>query len=138
MDYAPFKIPSRMAGDFSYRSVIPPFRKKSRLLRLCPCKCWHDASVALPTFCRMREGSNCLLKNIRDSFYLVLTPRNGLRSIKNPQPFGWGFFMPICFTMPGIIQKGMRCCLPGQRRRVQPKKIEADALRRPLHILPQL
>ena len=30
MDYAPFKIPSQMAGDFSYRFVIPLLRKKSR------------------------------------------------------------------------------------------------------------
>ena len=27
MDYAPFKIPSQMAGDFSYRSVIPSAQK---------------------------------------------------------------------------------------------------------------
>ena len=83
MDYAPFKIPSQMAGDFSYRFVIPPFRKKSRLLRLCPCKRGHDASAALPTFCGMREGSNSLLKNTEDSFCLTLTnlrsaARNGL------------------------------------------------------------
>ena len=30
MDYAPFKIPSHPAGDFSYRSVVPPLRQKSR------------------------------------------------------------------------------------------------------------
>ena len=73
MDYAPFKIPSHLAGDFSYHFVIPPFRKKSRLLRLCPCKRGHDASAALPTFCGMREGSNSLLKNTGDSFCLTLT-----------------------------------------------------------------
>ncbi len=64
MDCAPFKIPSHLAGDFSYRSVIPPLRKKSRLLRLCPCKRGHDASAALPTFCGIREGSNFLLKGL--------------------------------------------------------------------------
>ena len=28
--FIPEKIPSHSAGDFSYRSVIPPLRKKSR------------------------------------------------------------------------------------------------------------
>ena len=55
-------------GFLSYRFVIPPFRKKSRLLRLCPCKRGHDASALLPTFCGMREGSNSLLKNTGDFF----------------------------------------------------------------------
>ena len=68
MDYAPFKIPGRMVGDFLYRSVIPPLGKKSRLLRLCPCKRGHNASAALPTFCGIREGSNTLPKNFRGSF----------------------------------------------------------------------
>ena len=73
MDYAPFKIPGRMAGDFLYRSVIPPLGKKSRLLRLCPCKRGHNASAALPTFCGIREGSNTLPKNFRGSFWEFFT-----------------------------------------------------------------
>ena len=48
-------------------AVAPPFRKKSRLLRLCPCKRGHDASAALPTFCGFAPcGAG-------DSFYLTLT-----------------------------------------------------------------
>lgn len=91
MDYAPFKIPSQMAGDFSYRFVIPPFRKKSRLLRLCPCKRGHDASALLPTFCGMREGSNSLLKNTGDFFVSPLHvgtsyARSGFYWIKNQSP----------------------------------------------------
>ena len=35
MDYAPFKIPSRMAGDFSYHSVIPPSPQKVTLHLRC-------------------------------------------------------------------------------------------------------
>lgn len=34
------------------------FRKKSRLLRLCPCKRGHDTSAAPSTFCGMHESSN--------------------------------------------------------------------------------
>ena len=34
MDYAPFKKPSRLAGLFSYRSVIPPFPHKTLLCKL--------------------------------------------------------------------------------------------------------
>ena len=34
MDYAPFKKPSRLAGLFSYRSVIPPFPHKTLLRKL--------------------------------------------------------------------------------------------------------
>ena len=37
MDCVPFKIPSHSTGDFSYRSVIPPLRKKSRSARLFGC-----------------------------------------------------------------------------------------------------
>jgi hypothetical protein len=91
MDYAPFKIPSRMAGDFSYRSVIPPLRKKSRLLRLCPCKRGHDASASLPTFCGMHEGSNSLLKNTGDSFCLTFTYSNGRCSIQEKLGFSRAF-----------------------------------------------
>ena len=48
-------------------AVAPPFRKKSRLLRLCPCKRGHDASAALPTFCGFAPcGAG-------DSFCLTLT-----------------------------------------------------------------
>ena len=35
MDYAPFKIPSRMAGDFSYHYVIPLLQKKVTLHLRC-------------------------------------------------------------------------------------------------------
>ena len=75
MDYTPFKIPSHLAGDFSYRFVIPPFRKKSRLLRLFACKRAHNASAALPTFCGMHESSNCPRKMVRDSFCLTFTKK---------------------------------------------------------------
>ncbi len=64
MDCVLFKIPSQKAEDFSYRSIIPSLRKKSRLLRLCPCKHGHDASAALPTFCGLRlpaPGSRFIL-----------------------------------------------------------------------------
>ena len=39
MDYAPFKKPSRLAGLFSYRSVIPPFPHETLLCKLSwgPC-----------------------------------------------------------------------------------------------------
>ena len=36
-------------------AAAPPLRKKSRLLRPCPCKRGHCASAALPTFCGMRK-----------------------------------------------------------------------------------
>lgn len=67
MDCIPFKIPSRMAGDFSYRFVIPPLRKKSRSARLFGCKCPHHGSLSLPTFCRFAPCGT------GDSFCLALT-----------------------------------------------------------------
>ena len=57
-------------------AAAPPFRKKSRWLRLCPCERGHDASAALPTFCGMLDGSNLWTKNIRNSFYLIFTRRS--------------------------------------------------------------
>ena len=42
MDYAPFKIPSHPAGDFSYRSVVPPLRQKSRRAFAVPFKRVQD------------------------------------------------------------------------------------------------
>ena len=69
MDCVPSKIPSRMAGDFSYRSVIPPLRKKSRSARLLGCKRPRDGSLSLPTFCGFVPcGAG-------DSFCLTLTTR---------------------------------------------------------------
>ena len=38
------------------RSLAPPPRKKSRLLRLLPCKRGRHASAALPTFCGQGQG----------------------------------------------------------------------------------
>ena len=38
------------------RSLAPPPRKKSRLLRLLPCKRGRHASAALPTFCGHGQG----------------------------------------------------------------------------------
>ena len=110
MDYAPFKIPSQMAGDFSYRFVIPPFRKKSRLLRLCPCKRGHDASALLPTFCGMREGSNSLLKNTGDFF---VSPLHVGTSYARSD-FLWNKKSVTRFTVPPFPQKitlRLRCSL---------------------------
>lgn len=76
MDCVLFKIPSQKAEDFSYRSIIPSLRKKSRLLRLCPCKHGHDASAALPTFCGF---ATC---GAGDSFCLTFTNQSANFGIK--------------------------------------------------------
>lgn len=43
-----------MAGDFSYRFVIPPLRKKSRSARLFGCKRPHHGSLSHQLFAGLR------------------------------------------------------------------------------------
>ena len=62
MDYAPFKIPSRMAGDFSCHYAIPPFPQKVTLHLRC------SLASALTT---LRLATNFLRVRLRRmaSFY---------------------------------------------------------------------
>ena len=60
MDNAPFKIPSRMAGDFSYHSVIPFFPQKVTLhLR---CSLVNALTTLATNFCgtRLRRAASYL------------------------------------------------------------------------------
>ncbi len=95
MDYAPFKIPSHSAGDFSYRSVIPPFRKKSRFARLLSCKRPRGGSLSLPTFCGY-VGSNYPQKNRRSFLSPKFDPylfdtENAYKHGKQKMFESWGY-----------------------------------------------
>ena len=50
-DYVSFATTFLLKSHRLTHAVSPPFRKKSRLLRLFACKRPHNASEALPTFC---------------------------------------------------------------------------------------
>ena len=54
------------------RSVAFPFRKQSRLLRLCACKRAHCASAALPAFCAVAADRISIVVDAVQSFHTVL------------------------------------------------------------------
>ena len=87
------------------RSVAPPFRKRSRLLRLCPCKRGHNASAALPNFCGV-----CLRYNHSKNIYFV----NG-KQIKTAATLVVIFISCTCRkNAPGAPEIGKRTTLrPG-------------------------
>ena len=67
-------------GDFLHRSLAPPCRKKSRSLRLRPCKRGRGASASLPTFCGMRLRRGTLNR----MFFIDDIRRSKVRFAHNP------------------------------------------------------
>ncbi len=66
-DYVSFATTFLLKSHRLTHAVSPPFRKKSRLLRLFACKRAHNASAALPTFCGF-ESSTLAAKMPKISF----------------------------------------------------------------------
>ena len=102
---------------YAVRTTAPP-RKKSRLLRLLPCKRGRDASAALTTFCGKGQGRSffsaaCSLRTkprrakprgILLSLRVILAPAR----LTRPRT-AWEFAkLPFCSAKPRFLQLGER------------------------------
>ena len=92
-DYVSFATTFLLKSHRLTHAVAPPFRKKSRLLRLFACKRPHNASEALPTFCGF-ESISKLFAGI--SFAISLQSRASTRKSRS------GLFLCYGFALASI------------------------------------
>ena len=107
MDCAPFEKPSRKAGLFSYRSVIPPSPRETLLRKFSqgpwpPCRAANVQAVyrLRRLFCKSHRRAHSAAPR-----FPALPGDNALRSIQKARPPGRAFFVYRKPLARRVVQK---------------------------------